>query len=78
LTDLGYALLANEWIAAINASGAATVPVLDLAPFMGLTASASARSSALSAHAVRAQPEFEFTAEAYEQVLRLFPLMDGR
>ena len=26
----------------------------------------------------RARPEFEFTAEAYEQVLRLFPLMAGR
>ena len=78
LTDLGYALLANEWIAAINASGAATLPVVDLAPFLGLGTPATARETAFGAHGVRAPAEFEFTAEAYEQVLRLFPLMEGR
>jgi len=78
LTDLGYALLANEWIAAINASGAATLPVVDLAPFLGLATSATAGQTGFRAQAVRAPAEFEFTAEAYEQVLRLFPLLDGR
>jgi GDSL-like Lipase/Acylhydrolase len=77
LTDMGYALLANEWIAAINASGAATLPLVDLGPFFGITGSA-VRPSSISAHRARALPEFEFTAEAYEQLLRLFPLMDGR
>jgi hypothetical protein len=77
LTDLGYALLANEWIPAVNATGAATLPLVDLGPFLGLTSSAST-SGELQAQSGRALPEFEFTAEAFEQLLRLFPTLDGR
>jgi lysophospholipase L1-like esterase len=33
-TELGYAMLANEWIAAINSTGASLAPVV-LAPYLG-------------------------------------------
>ena len=76
-TDLGYALVANEWIPALSKAGAATLPLVDLGPFLGLTAAARARGSSVSAHAAR-RPTFEFTAEAQEQLLTLYPTLDGR
>ena len=77
MTDLGYALVANEWIPALAAAGAATLPLVDLGPFLGLTAAASTSGSSVSAHAAR-RPAFEFTAEAQEQLLTLYPTLDGR
>ena len=74
-TDLGYALVANEWIPAISQSGAATLPLVNLAPFLGLT-TASLSGPSVSAHGVR-QPAFEFTAEAQEQLLALYPSLDA-
>ncbi|HVQ30854.1 MAG TPA: SGNH/GDSL hydrolase family protein [Vicinamibacteria bacterium] len=76
LTDLGYALLANEWIAAFSTAGVATLPAVNLAPFLGLT-SVSASGMSVSAKSVR-QPAFEFTPEAQDHLLALFPLVDGR
>jgi lysophospholipase L1-like esterase len=67
-TELGYAILANEWIAAINASGS-SVPVVDLLPFLGLSVSSSARQ--------RRGPA-ELSPEAYQSLLQLFPRVDGR
>ena len=71
-TDLGYAVLANEWIALINANGGSLPPV-DLAPLMGLGAqSASAATEAPG----RAHPLFD--AAAYAGLLRAFPRLDDR
>ena len=74
-TDLGYALVANEWIPALSQAGAATLPLVNLAPFLGLT-TASLSDSSVSAHGVR-QTAFEFTAEAQEQLLALYPTLDA-
>jgi len=65
---LGYAVLANEWIAAINANGGNLAP-LDLSPFLGFgIGDASA--------AVSAPTAFTFSAEAYASLLRIFPTLD--
>lgn len=63
-TDLGYALLANEWIKSINDAGA-SLPLVDLSPF--LTATASQHQPARG---------FEFSDEAWRQLLRAFPPVD--
>lgn len=78
LTDLGYAIVANEWIPALAAAGVGPLPPVNLAPFLGVTATAAGASGwSASAHAVR-HPAFEFTLEAQEQLLALFPRVDGR
>jgi lysophospholipase L1-like esterase len=66
LTDLGYALVANEWIGVINGNGG-TLPLVDLGPYLGVTAAAaqSRRPPALA--------DFEFTPEAYNGLLAAFP-----
>jgi hypothetical protein len=61
-TDLGYAILANEWISVINQNGG-NLPLLNLGQFMGLSAQSHAGG-------------FEFSPDAYEQLLRLFPRLD--
>jgi lysophospholipase L1-like esterase len=79
-TDLGYAIVANEWITAIAATGLVTLPPVNLAPFLGITSasSSSVGGAFVSAHSVRRPPPFEFTAEAQQQLLALFPTLDGR
>jgi lysophospholipase L1-like esterase len=62
-TDLGNALAANEWIRVINESGG-SLPLVDLAPFLGVSASAR-----------RAGP-VEFSLEAWQQLLEVFPRLD--
>jgi lysophospholipase L1-like esterase len=64
-TDLGYAILANEWIAAINATGE-SLPLLDLSPYLS---AAAARRQAGGAG-------FEWTDEAWHQLLQAFPPLD--
>ena len=64
-TELGYAVLANEWIAKINLGGA-NLPLVDLAPFLGV-GQASRRNTAT-----------EFTEEAYRNLLMAFPPLDRR
>ena len=68
-TELGYAVIANEWIKLINANGG-NLPEVDLLPFLGLGV---ARPSA----APVAGP-VEFSAQAYEALLRVFPKLDQR
>jgi lysophospholipase L1-like esterase len=63
-TDLGSAILANEWIAAINATGA-SLPLVDLGPFLG--AAASRRREAKG---------FEWSEEAWRGLLQAFPPLD--
>ena len=72
-TDLGYALIANEWIRLINARGG-QLPAVDLGPYFGV-------GGAASTHSVRAGgavPWTAFTAEAYDALRAAFPRVDGR
>ena len=67
-TPLGYAVMANEFINVINQNGG-NLPIVDLAPFMGL-GSASAASAR--------RPPIEFSAAAYRSLLQVFPLVTRR
>jgi hypothetical protein len=63
-TELGYAVLANEWIQKIN-EGGASLPLVDLSPFLGVGGSAR-----------RPAGPVEFTEEAYRSLLELFRLRE--
>lgn len=69
-TALGYALAANEWIDVINQNGG-TLPLVDLAPFIGFPVAAAAVEE-------RPTPPFVFTREAYESLLALYPPLNQR
>lgn len=78
LTDLGYALMANEWIAIINASGG-HVPLVDLGPFLGLApqggaGTASSRGGSAPAPSARARLE----PRAWAALLKVFPRLNDR
>jgi hypothetical protein len=75
-TEMGYALITNEWIRVINANGG-NLPVVDLEPFV-FSAPGAGRVSAASRRPSPGNPGFEFTREAYEQLLAFFPRVDGR
>jgi lysophospholipase L1-like esterase len=62
-TDLGYAVVANEWIRVINEHGA-RLPSVDLTPLLGL-------GGAAASHAYR--PGAEFSQEAADDLGALFP-----
>jgi lysophospholipase L1-like esterase len=64
-SDLGYAVLANEWIAKIN-EGGANLPLVDLGPFLGVGQASRRRTGA------------EFTEDAYRNLLTVFPPLDRR
>jgi hypothetical protein len=66
LTDLGYALVANEWIQTIDQNGGA-IPLINLSPIM------SFRSSAAKPTGVEPTPPFRFTREAYTALLGVYP-----
>lgn len=68
-TELGYAVIANEWIRVINENGG-EVPPVNLAPLLGLGVRAAAPAARL--------PFFEFTREAWEALLAAFPRVDER
>ena len=63
-TELGYALLANEWITAINGTGG-TVPPVGLAPYLGVRPSDSIQQA--SAHV-----PFIWTAEAQGEMRAMY------
>jgi lysophospholipase L1-like esterase len=67
-TDLGYAILANQWIQKINETQNASVPLVDLGPYLGV-ASSTAR---------RAATGVEFSDEAYRNLLAAFPPLGRR
>jgi lysophospholipase L1-like esterase len=67
--ELGYALIANEWIKLINANGG-SLPEVDLLPFVGLGVAARPAAPALG--------PVEFSAQAWEALLRVFPTVDQR
>lgn len=65
-TDLGYAVLANEWIRVINANGGSLPPV-DLGPYFGVSA----------ARARAPQPAgVEFSTEAQQMLEAVFSRVD--
>lgn len=72
-SDLGYALIANEWIRLINSRGG-QLPEVDLGPYFGVGGTASARS----VRAGGAAPWTAFTAEAYAALRAAFPRVDAR
>jgi len=82
-TELGYALVANEWIRAINARGANLSPV-NLGPFLlGTQAARSTGGSGAGASSASARPAalaaaFEFTREAFEELRAAFPPLNQR
>ena len=65
-TTIGYALVANLFIEALNAKYGATIPAVDLAQFFFQNGerSAAAESSAPSESSVEPTPAFVFTEEA--------------
>jgi lysophospholipase L1-like esterase len=67
-SDLGYAVVANEWIRVINENGGELAPV-NLGPYLGVVTAAAATSRPAWA---------EFTPEAQESLLAMFPRLDGR
>jgi lysophospholipase L1-like esterase len=72
-TDLGYAINANEWIRVINANGG-RLEEIDLQPYLRVGTSA-ARAVADS---LRARRPVEFTAEAWQALLEVFPPVNQR
>jgi HAMP domain-containing protein len=76
LTDLGYAVVANEWIGMINANGG-KVPLVDLAPFLGVAAQGQ-RVRAASGGGVASSARVRLDPRAYAALLKVFPRLDGR
>jgi hypothetical protein len=76
-TDLGYALLANQWIRFINSRGG-QVPEVNLGPYLGVASvpavSATAQSAAGATLAGGRAPWTAFTAEAYDALKAAFPV----
>lgn len=75
-TDLGYVLLATEWIRFINARGG-QLPQIDLGPYLGVAAGASATAQAADRTGGWA-PWTAFTADAYDALRAAFPRVDRR
>jgi lysophospholipase L1-like esterase len=65
-TELGYSLVANEWIDAINGAGG-SVPRVNLEPFLFGTQARSVRAAS------RRYTPFEFTQKAWDALLTVFP-----
>jgi lysophospholipase L1-like esterase len=74
--DVGYALMANEFIGVINANGGSLPPV-DLGAVLGVTGAAAGgvRASARRPSASDWVP-FEFSMDAYANLLEAFPRLD--
>jgi lysophospholipase L1-like esterase len=66
-TDLGYAIVANEWINVINANGG-SLPQVPLGPYLGVGTS-SLGGKTLS---------FRFTQQDQQQLLQIFPKLNQR
>lgn len=81
-TELGYAIQANEWIEALATAGIANLPLIDLSEFLGLDEAAGSTGVGASSVSGRTRAAVgspaEFTPEAYEQLLRLYPAFDQR
>jgi lysophospholipase L1-like esterase len=73
-TEMGYALVTNEWIRLINANGG-SLPPLDLGPFIFRSGRRVAAASYVGGPPAAG---FELSREAYQQLLAFFPRVDGR
>jgi lysophospholipase L1-like esterase len=71
-SELGYAIVANEWIKTINAAGG-QLPLVDLLPFTGTKPPAAASAAAAERPPT---PAFEFSTQAWESLLALFGRVD--
>jgi lysophospholipase L1-like esterase len=69
-TDLGYAMIANEWIKVLNANGA-SLPLVDLSPWLGR----QAHGPGLKEESRTAYVPFVFSEEAYRRLLAIFGLI---
>ena len=67
-TDLGYAVVANEWIRVINEHGGSLAPV-DLTPLLGLGRGAASQAR---------RPSVEFSQDAADNLSVLFPRLDRK
>lgn len=67
LTDIGYALVANEWIKVINERGG-SLPEIDLLPLMGVKIQSVSPAPLVP----------ELSREALDNLLEVFPRLDGR
>jgi len=74
-TDLGYALIANEWIRLINSRGGQLEEV-NLGPYLGVTPAPAAATSSRARGVVAGgrAPWTAFTAEAYDALRAAFPM----
>jgi lysophospholipase L1-like esterase len=76
-TDLGYALLANQWIRFINSRGG-QVPEVNLGPYLGVASVPGVRATAQSGVGATLAggraPWTAFTAEAYDALKAAFPV----
>jgi lysophospholipase L1-like esterase len=87
-TDVGYVLIANEWIASLNQQLGTSLRPVELAPYVFGSASGSAtaltQTGAVSPGGRSSRPAigpsgpFEFTREAFEQLRSLFPDLTAR
>jgi lysophospholipase L1-like esterase len=78
LTDLGYALMANEWIAVINASGG-QVPLVDLGPFLGTAPQGGAgTASSRGVNGPAAGPRARLDPRSWAALLKVFPRLNDR
>lgn len=78
LTDLGYAVVANEWIALINANGG-HVPLVDLGPFLGFAprgGAGTASSPGVAAPAAGGRARLD--PRTWAALLSVFPKLNGR
>lgn len=75
-TDVGYAFLANEWIAFLNREKGTRMSEVGLAPFIFGTAGASLEALVTAPRAPAVA--VEFSPEAYDQLRALFPPLDAR
>jgi len=66
-TDIGYGLIANEWIRMMNDRGA-SLPEIDLTPLLGVKVQTRTTTPLVP----------ELSREAQENLLALFPRVDGR
>jgi len=77
LTDLGYALVANEWIALINATGG-HVPLVDLGPFLGFAPGGGAGTASWRASTPAAGARARLDPRAWAALLKVFPRLNDR
>jgi hypothetical protein len=69
-SDLGYAIVANEWISKINSEAGGSLPAVNLGPFVGT----SLRRGA----SLAPPPSVEFDEEAWRNLLAIFGPVDRR